>query len=150
MGLVEAAPHSNITYRIIGAAMAVHNEHGPGHREEFYQRALALKFLKEPFCLSYSEEHKLPVYNEDGQLIFVYRVDFLVEEAVLTEIKAHHQPLNKDEEAQVLDYFAASEYNVALLINFGRPRLDWQRLFPPKHIQSQREIQRQSSKKMGG
>lgn len=52
--------------------------------------------------------------------------------------RAHHRPLNNDEIAQVLDYFAASEFSVALLINFGRTRLDWQRLFPPKHIQAQR------------
>ena len=94
--------------------------------------------MKEPFALAYSEEYELPVYNDDSQLIYVYRVDFLVEAAVMVEIKAHHDPLNRDEMAQVLDYFAASDYDVALLINFGRARLEWQRLFPPKRIQAQR------------
>ena len=139
MGLVENAPYQDITYRIIGAAMAVHNEHGPGHREEFYHNALALKLPEEPFCLAFEDEHQLPVYDHDGHLIYVYRADFLVGEAVIVELKAHHYPLNNDEKAQVLDYFAASDFNVALLINFGRPRLDWQRLFPPKHIQERRK-----------
>jgi hypothetical protein len=59
------------------------------------------------------------------------------------EIKAHHQPLNADEVAQVLDYFAASNFQVALLITFGRQRLDWQRLFPPKHIQARQKSRMQ-------
>lgn len=139
MSLVENAPYKDITYKVIGAAMAVHNEHGPGHREQFYQNALAIKFLDEPFGLSFDNECELPVFDEHERLVYVYRPDFVVENAVLVEIKAHHQPLNNDEIAQVLDYFAASDFNVALLINFGRPRLDWQRLFPPKHIQTQRK-----------
>jgi GxxExxY protein len=138
MGLVNDAPHKDITYRIIGAAMAVHNEHGLGHREEFYHNALALKFLEEPFRLPFADEYEIPVFNEIGALIYVYRPDFLIENVVLLEIKAHHYPLNNDDIAQVLDYFAASNFEVALLINFGRPRLDWQRLFPPKYIQDQR------------
>ena len=140
MGLAKDAPHKDITFRIVGAAMAVHNEHGPGHREEFYQRGMMLTMPKPPHDLDFEDEYELPVYNADGQLIYTYRVDFFVAKLVLVEIKAHHQPLNKDEEAQVLDYFAASDAQVALLFNFGRPRLEWQRLFPPKHIQAQRRI----------
>ncbi len=139
MGLVKEAPHAEITFKVIGAAMAVHNELGPGHREEVYHNALALKMLQEPFSLSIESECQLPVYNSDGNLIYVYRPDFLVENAVLVEIKAHHPPLNTDEIAQVLDYFAASLFRVALLINFGRQRLDWQRLFPPTHIQARQK-----------
>jgi GxxExxY protein len=139
MGLVKNAPHTEITFKVIGAAMAVHNELGPGHREEVYQNALALKMMQEPFCLAFETEYQLPVYNPEGNLLYVYRPDFLVENAVLLEIKAHHQPLNADELAQALDYFAASDFQVALLINFGRQRLDWQRLFPPKYIQAHRK-----------
>ncbi len=119
--------------------MAVHNELGPGHREEVYHYALALKMIQEPVSLAFESEYELPVYNSDGNLVYVYRPDFLVENAVILEIKAHQQPLNKDEVSQVLDYFAASEFNVALLINFGRPRLDWQRLFPPEHIRARQK-----------
>jgi GxxExxY protein len=106
MGLVKDAPHTEITYKIIGAAMAVHNELGPGHREEVYHNALALKMIQDPFGIAFESEHELPVYNSDGNLVYVYRPDFLVENAVILEIKADHQPLNADEIAQVLDYFA--------------------------------------------
>lgn len=135
-------PYDDITRRIIGAAMSVHNEQGPGHREIVYQRALALKFPTPPYHLAFEEECRLPVYNSDNQLVYVYRVDFRVEKIVLTEIKAHHPPLNQDEIAQVFDYFAACDCPVALLFNFGRSRLEWQRLFPPKHIQARRTGQR--------
>lgn len=43
MALVQNAPYQDITRRIIGAAMSVHNDLGPGHREVIYQRALALQ-----------------------------------------------------------------------------------------------------------
>ncbi len=137
--LVENAPHADITYRIIGAAMAVHNEHGPGHREEFYHQAMIHKMAEPPFELLHEHEADLPVEDDNGRVIFLYRADFRVEQRVLTEIKAQTHPLTADDIAQVLDYFAACpECEVALLINFGRPRLEWKRLFPPKHIQEQR------------
>ncbi len=137
-GLFKDVPHSDITYRITGVAMAVHNEHGPGHREEFYQSAMKLALPKPPCSLDFEEEFSLPIYNADGQLVYTYRVDFFVARVVLVEIKAHHEPLNNDEMSQVFDYFAATDAPVALLINFGRPRLEWKRLLPPKHIQTRR------------
>ena len=138
MPLIPNAPFQEITFKVIGAAMEVHNVLGPGHREMVYQRALAMKFLIEPYNLQFEEESELPVFDNDGKLVYVYRVDFRIEQAVLTEIKAHHQPLNQDEIAQVLNYFAASDCEVGLLVNFGRPRLEFKRLFPPKLIQERR------------
>ena len=49
--LVKNAPHADITFRIIGAAMAVHNELGPGHREEVYHNAMLVK-MPLPACCS--------------------------------------------------------------------------------------------------
>ena len=59
-------PHEDITYRIIGAAMAVHRRLGPGHKEEVYQEALEAEFaeLGLPFeaqkCLEVYDEGRLP------------------------------------------------------------------------------------------
>ncbi|MBI3362238.1 MAG: GxxExxY protein [Chloroflexi bacterium] len=133
--LVENAPHADITYKIVGAAMAVHNELGPGHREEVYQRAMIKKMADPPFELEFAPEPDLPVEDEEGRTIFVYKPDFLVTVVVILELKAHPYSLTDDDLAQVIDYFAACpKCEVALLINFGRPRLEWKRLFPPKHI----------------
>lgn len=49
MPLVVDAPHQELTYKIVGLAMQVHNELGPGHREADYQDALALKFKNADF-----------------------------------------------------------------------------------------------------
>ena len=136
--LAPNAPHADITYRIIGAAMQVHNELGPGHREEVYQRALLARMPQPPYNLSFSDEPKLPVYDSNGTQLYLYNPDFIVEEAVIVETKAQTHPLTKDDMAQVFDYFAASQCRVALLINFGRPRLEFQRLFPPRHLQARR------------
>jgi len=119
--------------------MAAHNEFGPGHREEFYHQALIRRMADLPFELTFEHEPKLPVEDAEGRVIFVYRPDFRVEEVVLAELKAQTHPLTADDLAQAIDYFAACpNCEVALLINFGRPRLEWKRLFPPRHIREHR------------
>ncbi len=132
MGLVKNAPHEDVTYKIIGACMAVHNDLGPGHREAAYERALTARFLEAG--LSFEEEVNIEVLDEHGTLIQLYRPDYKVEGSILVEIKAHTHNLTNDELAQVIDYFAGTDCDIALLINFGRPRLEWKRLFPPKKI----------------
>lgn len=127
--LVENAPHKEITYKIIGAAMAVHNDLDPGHREEVYQGALTTRLLEAG--LSFQEQVPIEIFDEND----------IVEEKIITEIKAHSHPLTNDDLAQVIDYFAGTECSIALLINFGRPRLEFKRLFPPKKIAEHRRKQ---------
>ncbi len=127
--------HGDLTYRIIGACMAVHNDLGPGHREEVYQRALAQKFRD--LDVIAEEEPPLTVLDECGNTLIIYRPDFRLEGCIWLEIKALSYPLTGDQAAQVMDYFAADvnkTCNVALLVNFGRPRLEWKRLFPPRKL----------------
>ena len=135
---LASAPHADITYRIIGAAMAVHNDLGPGHREEVYQRAMIAQMPQPSHGLSFEDEPACPIYNEQGTLVYTYRPDFIVEQAVITEIKSQTHPLTNDDLAQEIDYFAATPHTVALLINFGRPRLEYKRVFPPRHLQRRR------------
>lgn len=136
--LIQDAPHADVTYRIIGAAMQVHNELGPGHREAVCQRGLEARLPLAPHDLSFEPEPKLPVYDSSGTQLYLYMPDFIVEGVVIVEIKAQTHLLTNDEVAQVFDYFAASQCRVALLINFGRPRLEYRRLFPPRQPQTRR------------
>lgn len=136
MGLIEHAPHEQVTYSIIGACMKVHNDLGPGHREAAYQ--LALSIALQQAGLSFEDEVNIEVLNEEGARVQLYRPDFRVNAGTILEIKAHTHNLTNDEIAQVIDYFAGSDCQVALLVNFGRPRLEWKRLFPPKHISDHR------------
>ncbi len=127
--------HGDLTFRIIGACMAVHNDLGPGHREVVYQRALAKKFRE--LDIPFEEQVPLVVVNEKGEKLIVYKPDFRLKKCIWLEIKAQRHQLTGDEEAQVIDYFTADEVktcNVALLVNFGRTRLEWSRMFPPKDI----------------
>lgn len=133
-GLVSDG-HGNLTYRIIGVCMAVHNDLGPGHREAVYQRALALKFQE--FGISFEEEPPLAVADENGVELIVYRPDFRIEGCIWLELKAQSHPLTGDDEAQMIDYFSADvaeTCSVGLLVNFGRPRLQYERKFPPKKL----------------
>src|SRR5512137_3041648 len=95
--------HSDITRKIIGAAMKVHSSLGNGFQEVIYQRALAIEMQKQG--LLFSREQEMPIFY-DGTDIGTRRVDFLVENRVLVELKA----LVKLEDvhlAQALNYLEA-------------------------------------------
>ncbi len=86
-------PHEDLTYRIIGAAMARHRRLGPGHKEDVYQRALEAEFEK--VGLSFEPQKNLEVYDE-GRLVGYYIPDFIVEDKVIVEIKAFATLHQKD------------------------------------------------------
>ncbi|MCS6889441.1 GxxExxY protein [Chloroflexus sp.] len=131
-----------LTYTIIGIAMAVHNDLGPGHRETTYHRAMHQRLIDVGLAAEY--EPDLPVIDERGNVVNFYRPDHRIEQVLLVEYKAHFYALTNDEIAQCFNYFAASDCSVCLLFNFGRRRLEWKRLFPPKHILSHRHHRRTS------
>ncbi len=132
MGLVQDAPYSHITYKIIGAAMEVHNKLGPGHKEIVYQKALSAKMLEAG--LSFEEEKPIEIFIDDVSVGLLY-LDHLVEEAVVVEEKAFSHLLTNEEIAQVITYLAATCLPVGLLLNFGRKRLEFKRIFPPKKLE---------------
>ncbi len=140
MALVKDAPFQDITHRIIGAAMSVHNDLGPGHREVVYQRALALQ-LKQ-IDLPFKREEPASVKAGRGDTLVVYSMDFLVADKVVVEIKAVARALGNKEIAQVIGYLVAKKLPVALLINFGRSRLEFRRIFPPAQDAESRDRNR--------
>jgi len=123
--------YDDITYKTIGAAMAVHQELGPGFPEEFYQKALALELANRG--LSFEQEKPIEVFYQ-GAAIGLFYLDFLIEDAVIVELKAldHLTTLHQQ---QVISYLVAAGREVALLINFGGPSLEYKRLLPPKSVQ---------------
>ncbi len=136
MPLVSNAPYQDVTYRIIGVAMEVHNKLGPAHPEEIYQRALELRLPEAR--LSFEAQKPVEVLL-DGTALGLYYLDFLVEEQVIVEIKAKSKQMSGDDEWQVIKYFGATDCPIALWINFGRQRLEYHRLFPPKKLAVHRE-----------
>lgn len=126
-------PYDEMTYKIIGCAMAVHRELGPGLREDSYQRALENKLTDAGFTV---EAQKLYEVHEDPQqqrLVGYYIPDFVVEGSIIVEIKAL-RGLDNAHLAQIIGYLAVSACPVGLLINFGERSLRYRRIFPPQKI----------------
>jgi GxxExxY protein len=116
--------YKELSYAIVGAAMEVHRILGSGYLETVYQTALAheLKLREIPF----EQQKLLPVSYKDIQA-GNYIADFCVEDKIIIEIKAISKLLPQHE-AQALNYLAATGFNLALLINFGRKSLEHKRL----------------------
>ncbi|MBD3245148.1 MAG: GxxExxY protein [Candidatus Moranbacteria bacterium] len=117
--------YQNITHQIIGCCMKVHNELGPGFQEIIYQRALYLEFLNSQ--LDFVREKEIGI-NYLSKEIGTRRVDFLIEDRVLLEIKAL-SCLEDLHLAQAKNYLEASGLEVGLLVNFGGLKLEVKRLF---------------------
>lgn len=115
--------HSDITQKIIGCAMTVHNTLGNGFQEVIYQRALAIEFKKAG--LAFQREQEMSIFY-DGYEIGTRRVDFLVENKVMVEIKALTQ-VEEVHWAQTINYLEAYNLEVGLLINFGAKKLEFKR-----------------------
>jgi GxxExxY protein len=114
------APINKITGQIIGAAIKVHTALGPGLLESAYHACL-LRELRKQNCLVASQV-ALPVVYDGEKLDLGYRIDLLVENAVIVEIKCVEaiHPVHK---AQLLSYRRLSGTRVGLLVNFYVTRL---------------------------
>ena len=114
---------NDLTKRVIGCAMLVHQELGSGFPELIYQRGLAVE-LKEA-AIDFQGEIHLPVFYK-GISIGARRADFLVESQVLIELKAVNE-LTDAHYAQAINYLKAYRLEVALLLNFGEASLKFKR-----------------------
>ncbi|HEY2727769.1 MAG TPA: GxxExxY protein [Parafilimonas sp.] len=124
--------YSDITEKIIKAAMFVHSALGNGFPEIVYQRALAIEFSL--VNIEYHKEFSLPVYYKEIH-IADRRVDFLVENKISVEIKAVIK-LDNACLAQGINYLEADNLEVGMLINFDASSLEWKRLFNKKYKHS--------------
>jgi GxxExxY protein len=116
--------HAEITHKIIGAAMKVHSALGCGFQEVIYQRALVIEMQK--WGLSFQRELEMQIYY-DGVEIGTRRVDFLVEDKVMVELKALSR-LEDVHLAQAINYLEAYHLEIGLLLNFGAKSLEYRRL----------------------
>lgn len=137
MTVTTDASWTKLTDTIIGLAMEVHNELEPGHREYVYHNAMVAK--QKQTDLNFEDEPNCPITLDDGTVVGGNRPDLVVEQTVIVELRARSHLMTKDDQAQVIGYFAVlSECPVALFINFGRPRLEYHRLLPPRKVQAYR------------
>lgn len=125
-------PYQDLTYRIIGAAMRVHRRTPRGLREKHYQSALTAEMTQDGLVVS--EEHHVELYDGEQWLGRLY-LDHWVNQCVVVEDKAVAHQMGDDEMAQVIAYLAAMNAQVGLLLNFGRSRLEYKRILPPRSMQ---------------
>jgi GxxExxY protein len=119
----EAFLHGDLTYRVIGAAMEVHSELGPGFLESVYEEAFAheLTLRGIPF-----ERQRALKVSYKGFPVGDYRSDFVIDGHVIAELKAVKKLL-PEHEAQLINYLKATGLRVGLLFNFGAPSLEHKR-----------------------
>ncbi len=115
--------YADITSKIIGGAMRVHTALGNGFQEVIYQRCLAIEM--HDTGLQFAREIEMPLYYKE-QEVGTRRVDFLVENTVLLELKAVPE-ITSSHHAQILNYLIAYKLKIGLLINFGEKSLTFKR-----------------------
>jgi GxxExxY protein len=113
-------PEKELTAQIIGAAIEVHRTIGPGLLESAYQICLAQEFSLRR--LSFEQEKPVPVVYKGILLDCGYRLDFLVANKVIVELKSV-EGLLPVHEAQLLTYLKLTGCKIGLLINFNIPIL---------------------------
>ena len=117
--------HVSITREVIGCAFEVINELGAGFIESVYERALLVALRQKG--LAAVAQHPIRVMFR-GVCVGEFVADIFVEEKVIVELKAV-KAVAPEHQAQVINYLNATGIEVGLLINFGKPKLEYKR-FP--------------------
>ncbi len=120
----ERYKYSELTSKVIGCAIEVHEILGNGFQELIYQRALAIEM--ESQGIGFAREFEIPIYYKDTE-IGARSVDFLIENKVMLELKAVIK-LEDVHLAQAINYLEAYKLEVGLLINFGSRSLEFKRV----------------------
>lgn len=107
---------NDVTRKIIGCAIEVHKSLGPGLLESAYEECLAFELTKEG--LNIARQKPVPVVYKDIKLECGYRIDILVENSVVIELKVVDE-FNPVHFAQILTYMKFANKKVGLLLNFN-------------------------------
>ena len=116
MEITEIKKQDPLTGRIIACCYRVHSELGPGFNEQIYQNALELALKEEGLEYQREKGCRVSYHNKD---IGRFKLDLIVENKIIVELKALAGNIPAVFELQVLSYLKASGYKVGLLINFG-------------------------------
>ncbi len=116
--------YEDLSYQVIGAAMAVHNVLGCGFLEAVYEEALAYEFKLRN--IAFERQKVLNVQYKDI-VAKEYVADFLVDNKIIVEVKAIKR-ISEIEEAQVQNYLKATGIRIGLIFNFGEKSLKHKRL----------------------
>jgi GxxExxY protein len=110
----------NLSSRVIGCAIEVHRELGPGLLESAYEQCLAHELQRSG--ITFKLQHPQPVQYKDIRLDCGYRIDILVENKLILELKSI-AAIKGIHEAQLLTYMKLAGVKIGLLINFNNTKL---------------------------
>ena len=116
--------HRELSYKVVGMAMQVHRKLGYGFLEKVYENALMILLRRE--AIRARQQFPVRVYFE-GEDVGFYRADIVVDGKIVIEVKAA-EGLIDAHRAQTLNYLRATDLRLAILLNFGREKLQYQRL----------------------
>jgi GxxExxY protein len=112
-------------YAVVGAAIEVHRELGPGFLEPVYQEAMEIELAER--AIPFQAQRALSIRYKERVLVKQYVPDLVCYDQLIVELKALDR-LSGSEESQLLNYLKASGLRVGLLINFGsHGKLEWKR-----------------------
>ncbi|MCE5326165.1 MAG: GxxExxY protein, partial [Planctomycetaceae bacterium] len=116
--------HGTLSFKIVGCAQRVHSKLGPGFPEGVYQKALCVELAKKgiPFVCE-----KLAEVHYDGVLCGEFRMDLVVDDKIVLELKAL-DAIHPTHTAQALSYLKATGLKLAIILNFGQERLKSERV----------------------
>ena len=119
----EKILHKELSYKIVGLAMEVHSQLGYGFLEKVYENAMMVLLRREEILAR--QQAQITVYF-NRQVVGEYYADILVENKIILELKSVDMVVNAHR-AQVLNYLKATGMRLAILLNFGKERLEYER-----------------------
>ena len=122
--MIDVKKYKETIYKVIGAAMEVHNELGYGLLEPIYNEAISMELDRRN--VKVEPEKFLPCYYKNQLMKKSYRMDIVVEDDVIVELKSVSK-LSKAHRAQLFNYMRLTKKSVGLLINFGDEQLRGER-----------------------
>ncbi len=115
--------YKDLSYKIVGLAMKVHSKLGYGFLEKVYENAMMVLLRQEG--IHAKQQAPITVYF-DGEVVGDYYADILVEDNIILELKAIER-ITDAHRAQTLNYLKATGLHLAILLNFGKERLKYER-----------------------
>ncbi len=115
--------YKDLSYKIVGLAIQVHNKLGYGFLEKVYENALMVLFRREG--IHAKQQVPIAVYFE-GEAVGDYCADILVEDKIILELKSGEGIINAHR-SQALNYLKATGFRLAILLNFGKEGLEYER-----------------------
>jgi GxxExxY protein len=116
--------HKDLSYKIVGLAMDVHRQLGYGYLEKVYENAMMV--LLRRAGIDAKQQHPVTVHFE-GVIVGTYLADILVQDSIILELKSLDR-ITDVHRAQTLNYLKATGLRLAIILNFGKTRLEHERL----------------------